>query len=258
MRGRGPVRARRAPAGQHVLADRALAADLVRNAGVTSADLILEIGAGTGVLTEPLAARARAVVAVELDPDLAARLSNRFAGEPRVRVMAGDALRVPLPAEPYRVVANLPFAITTAILHRLLDDPAGPLLRADIIVQWHAALKRANPLPATLLTLSWAPWFEFTVTRRIPAAKYRPPPAVDTGVLTITRRPDPLLDPSERAGYLALLRRGFTRANAPLRRALPGAGDASRALGVPSGARPVDLDAAQWTHMYRLIHDHRA
>lgn len=214
---------------------------------------MLEIGAGTGVLTEPLAARARAVVAVELDPDLAERLRGRFAGDHRVRIVAGDALRVPLPAEPYRVVANLPFGITTAVLHRLLDDPAGLLLRADLIVQWHAALKRASPLPATLLTLSWAPWFEFTVSRRIPAAKYRPPPTVDTGVLTITRRPDPLLDPSERGGYLALLRRGFTRANAPLRRALPGAGDACRALGVSSGARPVDLDVAKWAALYRAL-----
>lgn len=235
--------------GQHFLRDRSLAADVVRNTSLTSRDLVLEIGAGTGILTEPLAARAGHVLAVEIDPRLARRLRSRFAETQHVRVIEGDALRLPLPEEPFRVVANVPFAHTTPILHRLLDDPGSPLLRADLIVQWDAAIKRASQRPSTLLTMSWAPWFEFTVTRRIPARRFAPRPRTDAAVLTITRRPDQLLPADERDGYLSFLRAGFEGCAVPLRRTF--GGRRLVRLGIPKDSRPTDLDVAQWTALYQ-------
>ncbi len=189
----------RSPAcGQHFLAPR-LAADLVRNAGITRGDLVVEIGAGNGVITRELRARARRVIALELDPKLARKLG----------VQPIDALDFRWPREPFRVVANLPFAHTTPILRHLLDEPRTALLRADVIVGWGWAVKRCSQRPSTLLSMSWAPWFELTITRRIPASGFRPVPSTDAAVVTITRRPDPLLRPDEAPRYQRFLRNAF-------------------------------------------------
>jgi 23S rRNA (adenine-N6)-dimethyltransferase len=207
----GAVRPRaHRPSGRHFLAPR-LAADFVRNAGITRGDLVVEIGAGTGVITGELASRAGRVVAIELDAKLARSLRARFARGRRVEIVHGDALCVALPQRPFRVVGNLPFAHTTVLLHRLLDEPTGPLLRADVIVQWGTAVKRCSQRPSTLQTTSWAPWFEFTITRRLPASNFRPPPSVDCAVMTITRRPDPLLDAALRPSFVHFLTREFRK-----------------------------------------------
>jgi 23S rRNA (adenine-N6)-dimethyltransferase len=126
---------RRGELGQHFLAGGRLAAELVERAGVGPADLVVEIGAGTGVLTRALARRAGRVLAIEYDPRLAARLRDRLAAHDHVKVVTGDALRLPLPRRPFRVVANPPFGSTAALLRRLLDDPRSPLQRADLILQ---------------------------------------------------------------------------------------------------------------------------
>jgi 23S rRNA (adenine-N6)-dimethyltransferase len=136
---------------QNFLRSRRLAEDIVRGLDVRPHELIVEIGAGDGRLTEPLARQARRLIAIELDPRLAARLRARF------EVVERDALSVALPDEPFRVVGNLPFHRTTAILRRILDDPAAPLTRADLIVQLGFALKRAAVVPTTQLAAEWGP-----------------------------------------------------------------------------------------------------
>lgn len=196
--------------GRHLLQRRS-AADLVRNAGVTRGDLVVDIGAGTGVLTAELAARARRVIAAELDEEYAARLRRLFADDDRVRVVRCDARRFVWPREPFRVVANLPFAHTTEILRHLLDDPRTALMRADVIVGWGFAVKRCSLRPSTALTTSWAPWFELTITRRLPPSSFRPSPHTDAAVMAITRRPDPLLAPDEAERFRRFLRREFAR-----------------------------------------------
>jgi 23S rRNA (adenine-N6)-dimethyltransferase len=189
---------------------------------------VLEIGAGTGVLTSELSRRAGRVLALELDAALARRLRRRFENDARVSVVQGDALTSPLPGRPFRVVANVPFAQTTPILRRLLDDPATQLLRADLVVQWGAAVKRCSQRPSTLLTMSWAPWFELTISRRLDASCFTPQPPVDAAVMTVTRRPDPLLRQRDRAAYAPWLREAFVR-------------------------RPdaTDLDVWDWTQLFR-------
>jgi 23S rRNA (adenine-N6)-dimethyltransferase len=228
-------------ASQHFLRTPALAAELVRDACVSADDLVLDIGAGSGRLTGELARLAGSVVAVELDPRWAARLRGRWAN---VQVVEGDATRVALPREPFRVVANLPFGSTTEILRRLLDDPRTPLLRADLVVEWGVALKRAAPWPSTLNGVLWGAWYRFALARRLPAASFDPPPAVDAGVLTIERRDVPLVDEREWRSYRTFVASGFRRG---LRTVAPP--QALRRLRV-SGAAPRDLDAHQWAALF--------
>jgi 23S rRNA (adenine-N6)-dimethyltransferase len=184
---------RRRQLGQNFL-DPATADQIVDQAAFAPGELVVEIGAGSGALTRALVRRALRVIAVEPDPVWARRLREQTArSTPGVHVVARDFLAVTLPREPFRVFGSLPFARTTDILHRLLDDPAIPLRRADVIVQWEVAVKRAATPPVTLVSTAWAPWWEMHLARRIPAAMFRPVPRVDAGLLAITRRDPPLL-----------------------------------------------------------------
>ena len=166
----------------------------------------MEIGAGRGALTAALAERARAVIAIEVDPRFARDLRSMFAGDPAVRIVEGDARSWPLPREPFRAFGNVPFAITTDLLRRLLDDEACAMTRADLIVQRETARKRVADPPRTVLSLSWGPWWTFAIERYLPARSFRPPPRVDASLLVIRRRERPLLSQRERPVYRRMVR----------------------------------------------------
>jgi 23S rRNA (adenine-N6)-dimethyltransferase len=198
--------------GQHFLESPALAARLTADARITASDLVVEFGAGTGTLTAALRDCGARVCAVEVDPALAAGLAQRFARAPGVTVFACDLADFPLPATPFRVLANPPFSRTSAILHRLLDDPAGGLLRADLVVQWQVAraLARTSDEHAVdLVGASWAPWWTFRRGRRLPSALFRPAPSVDAAVLTVTRRVPSALPVDAAPTFLRFVREHF-------------------------------------------------
>lgn len=199
--------ARRRSLGQNFLGP-ALAARIVAECDLRPGERIVEIGPGPGALTAALARLPLDVTAVELDPVWAARLRARLAAlrAARVRVVHGDFLALRLPETPFRVIGSLPFGRTTEILRRLFDDPESALVRADLVVQWEVARKRAAAPPATLLSAAWAPWWEFRLGRRIAAAEFSPSPRVDAAVLVATRRAPALLPPAMASAYAAFLR----------------------------------------------------
>ena len=217
------------PRSRHFLRSRSLAAAIVAGADVCARDVVVDIGAGSGRLTAELARVARRVVAIELDPRLAARLRGRW---PNVDVVTGDALKVALPDEPFRVVANIPFAHTSELLHRLLDDPALPLVRADLIVEWGVAVKRGLPSPSSVSGVLWGAFHELRVERRLPASAFDPPPSCDAAVLVATRRARPLVAPAELPAYRRFVADAFRR---------------GRRVGRDL---PRDLDAHQWAERY--------
>lgn len=198
--------------GQHFLDSARIASRLVTDAGVASQDRVVDFGAGTGLLTAALAEHAASVLAVEVDPSLVRRLAQRFASTANVIVVHADVSDVPLPRTPYRVVANPPFGRTAAILHRLLDDPAGGLVRADLVVQWQVARHRARIQegpPLDLLGATWGPWWRFGRGRRLPAASFNPRPGVDAAVLAIARRVPALVPAEHFDRYATFVRDGF-------------------------------------------------
>ena len=220
--------------------------------------LALDLGAGGGALTRALAEAGARVRAVELDPAALQQLRTRFGGDPRVDVLAADATLVPLPGEPFAVVANLPFAAGTTILRRLLGDPAVPLTQLDAIVEWGLAAKRTAVWPSTLLGCTWGAWYELSLARRVPRSCFAPPPRVDAAVLRAVRRPEPLVAAEEAAGYRALLQRAFA-ARVPLDRILP-RGIVHRLgheLGFEPHAAARDLDAGQWARLYAEVRSAR-
>jgi 23S rRNA (adenine-N6)-dimethyltransferase len=201
---------------------------LVRDASLRGDELVLDLGAGSGRLTGALARAAGRVVAVELDPRLARSLRGRW---PNVDVIEGDAATVELPSEPFRVVANLPFAGANEILRRLFDDPRVPLVRADLVVEWGAAVKRGLPWPSSVNGVVWGAWYFASVRRRLPRTAFVPPPSVDAGVLVFERRAKPLVPVELAVEYRRFVASGFRR-------------------GGRRHALPRDLDAHQWAELF--------
>jgi len=216
--------------------------------------LVLDLGAGHGALTRALADAGARVRAVELDPAALRELELRFGADPRVQVVEGDATLVQLPDKPFAVVANLPFAVGTPILRRLLADPRVRLTQLDAIVEWGLAAKRTAVWPSTLLGCTWGAWYELSLVRRVPRACFAPPPSVDAAVLRAVRRLDPLVAEENAAGYEALLQRAFA-ARGPLDRILPRAlvHRVAHGLGFDPHAAARDLDVRQWSELYAAV-----
>jgi 23S rRNA (adenine-N6)-dimethyltransferase len=238
-------RSRRAP-DRYFLRSAALADAIVADACVEPDELVLDVGAGSGRLTAPLARTGAHVRAIELDRVNAQRLRRRFAASPNVEVVEGDVLALTLPRTPFRVVANLPFGSTTATVRRLV---AAPLVQADLIVEWGFATKRAAVLPSTLLGVVWGARYDVTLVRRLPAACFEPKPSVDAAVLRLKQRPVPLVDSPP--AFEAFVRECFER------RALAGPPNAVRRaaheLGVDRRSRPWELDVHQWAALFDAV-----
>jgi 23S rRNA (adenine-N6)-dimethyltransferase len=199
--------------GQNPLVDRRVAERAVARADLGLGDLVVDVGAGRGALTVPLARTGARVIAVERDRhmvrDLRAALAQHDLLD-RVEIRRGDLRRFPWPAPPYHVVASPPFGLTTALLGALLDDPGRGPERADLLLQWEVAQKRAATPPTTLRSAAWAPWWTFELGERVRRDAFRPVPAVEAGWLVIRRRDPPVLPTWMAPGMVDLLRPAWT------------------------------------------------
>jgi 16S rRNA (adenine1518-N6/adenine1519-N6)-dimethyltransferase len=282
---------------QNFLADPDVLEAILAEANPKTGDRILEIGPGLGILTGALLASGAAVTAVELDRRLAAVLRDRFAeivvtgrraspapGE--LRLIEGDALDQDLPAlvpPPYEVVANLPYHITSPILHRLLEAAPRPE-RLVLMVQREVAERLAAP-PGRMSYLSVFVQYHASVriARQVPAAAFEPAPAVESALIVVEPHRPGSVAPVERrpgAGTVgadaadpdiaddelwALVQAGFRERRKMLHNVLvrqlglPAAriDDALAAVGIDRDRRPQTLSVADWLAL-RAALDERA
>lgn len=209
---------------------------------------ILEIGAGDGALTVPLAALQRPLRAIDIDELRVARLRRRL---PHVDIQRRDALHEPF--DRAVIVGNLPFHITTPLLRRLLESSGWR--HAIVMTQWEVARKRAGVGGGTMMTAQAAPWFTFELHGRVPAHAFAPRPSVDAGILAIGRRDAPLVPVAERARYDRFVRAVFTGSGrgiaAILRsRRFPDVASVLDRSGIRRDALPRDLDPKQWAVLW--------
>jgi 16S rRNA (adenine1518-N6/adenine1519-N6)-dimethyltransferase len=247
--------------GQNFVVDPNTVRRIVRTADLRPDDVVLEVGSGLGSLTLALLPAARRVVAVEIDPVLAATLpvtveQHRPDLADRLEVVTADALRlsaVPGPA-PTALVANLPYNVAVPVLLHLLE--AVPSLRQCLVmVQAEVADRLAAPPGSRTYGVPSAKaawWADVSRAGAVPRTVFWPAPNVDSGLVRLTRRPPPDTTAS-RAEVFAVVDAAFAQRRKTLRAALAGwagspgaAEDALRAAGVDPGARGEALGIAEF------------
>jgi len=210
--------------GQHFLVDEDALAAIVSAAELTADDLVIEVGPGLGVLTDELVKKAGAVVAVELDDRLAEILRKKMTAATNFTVVNKDilkaepqeflaqpvALNVLKGAQPiYKVVANLPYYITSAVLRYFLEALPQPSVMVVMVQKEVAEAIAAEQGKMSLLSTSIHFYGKPEIVRYVPAASFYPPPEVDSAVLKIKVYDKPRLDIDDVNGFFNLVRAGF-------------------------------------------------
>lgn len=194
---------------QHFLRSRALASQLVDLIHLTPTDLVIEVGPGTGMLTDRLAERAGIVRTIEIDARLVAALRERYAAHATVTIIQGNFLHHDIPTGA-RVVANLPYSITADAVRAITASEA---LDAHLIVQREAAVRFAgSPWGAeSASSLLLKPWWHAEIVRSLRRTDFAPPPSVDSAMLWLARRERPLVHIAEAGRYRAFVQNTWGR-----------------------------------------------
>jgi len=203
--------------GQHFLIDREVLELITSAAELTPADVIVEVGPGLGVLTRELAKKTGLVIAIELDNKLAALLKQTLASFNNVIIINDDVLKIEPGALlnqqkvrfPYKVVANLPYYITSPVLRHFLEASAKPQMMIVMVQKEVAEAIVAKPGEMSLLSVSIQFYGEPRIISYVPAQCFYPAPEVDSAILRIDLYPQPAVAVDE-AGFFELVRGGFT------------------------------------------------
>lgn len=191
---------------QNYLTSVRIIEQLIRRTDLRTSDHVWEIGAGKGHITGRLLRHCGQVTAVEIDPALHQSLRGKFVGETNLRLLRGDFLHVPLPAHgDYKVFANIPFCITSAILHKLTTAPNPP--KDCWLLMEKGAAKRFSGLPQdTLQSLLIKPFFTAGIRFYVPREAFHPMPSVDVVMLHLHRKDIPDISPRDRPLLESFLR----------------------------------------------------
>lgn len=241
--------------GQHWLHDLHSLHSMADAAHIGPDDTVLEIGPGLGTLTAELAGRAKHVIAVEFDTELAAGLAARVPAK-NIEIVHSDILKFDLTKLPrgYKVAANLPYYITSKIVRMLLESP-NPPSEAAILVQKEVAQRMAaEPGDMSILAVSVQFYAEATLGPLVPAELFTPPPKVDSQIIALKRRTTPLFPDVTPQDYFRMVRAGFGEKRKTLRNSLSGGLHIEKseveklleAAGVSPGARAEQLGLNDW------------
>ncbi|HEY5667707.1 MAG TPA: 16S rRNA (adenine(1518)-N(6)/adenine(1519)-N(6))-dimethyltransferase RsmA [Candidatus Saccharimonadales bacterium] len=198
--------------GQHWLHDADSLNAMLDAADISLDDTVLEIGPGPGTLTEELVNAAKEVIAVEFDADLARELPRRVPAD-NLAVVNQDILQFDLTSLPphYKVVANIPYYLTSNLLRVLCESP-NHFSQAAILIQKEVAERVcAGPGDMSLLSVSVQFYCEARLERVVPAALFTPPPKVDSQILALTFREKPLFPGVDAKAFFRLVKAGFAQ-----------------------------------------------
>lgn len=174
--------------GQNFLVDKNVLAKIIAAADLFKNDTVLEVGPGKGILTRELAARANRVVAVEKDRRLAALLQEDFKNAENIEIVQADILKFlkSRPIENYKVVANIPYYLTSHLIRLLLESPHPPREMVLLVQQEVAQRICAQPPRMSLLAIAVQFYAQAKIIAKVPRGAFRPQPKVDSAVIKIT------------------------------------------------------------------------
>jgi len=248
---------------QNFLTDPAALDAIVAAAELRPGERVVEVGPGLGVLTRRLLAAGARVLAVELDPRLASWLRAELGGVRGFELVEGDALtfdaRSAFPGQPLKVVANIPYHITSPLLHAFLEGERPPQLVVVLVQAEVAERVAAPPGRMSYLSVFAQNVAEASVIARVPAEAFEPAPKVGSAILQLRRRPSPIVGTADgRDSFYRLVQAGFRQRRKQLHNAL------SRELPIPRETldaaftdcgiapdrRPQTLSVAEWACLH--------
>jgi len=260
--------------GQHFLIDGEVLKLITSAAELTPTDVILEIGPGLGILTRELARQTGRVTAVELDNKLADILKQTLASFDNVTIVNKDILRIDpatllrepktkfAPAtSPYKVVANLPYYITSPVLRHFLEASVKPEMMIVMVQKEVAEAIVAEPGQRSVLSISVQFYGKPRIVSYVPAQSFYPAPEVDSAILRIDLYPQPVVAVTDEKGFFELVRAGFTASRKQIVNSLV------QGLGLPKTEvlallgradivpqrRAETLTLEEWAHLWRAF-----
>lgn len=231
---------------QYFLRSPRLIKELVGHTSLKSSDTVYDIGAGSGVISSVLAKTCKHVIAIEAEPRMANKLRENMAEYSNVSVYEGDFLTMPLPTDSYKVFANIPFHLSSPIVHRLTEDKNAPVA-IYLVVQKQFANKL---LPESdhftgQLGMMVGPLFAVRIRKRLRRTDFWPHPNVDTVLVELVKRDAPLVAPDRMPAYRQYIVDCFSDpkiyTKMPLGRA-----------GIDLTLRPSQLYLHHWIDVFRL------
>lgn len=245
--------------GQHWLADEPTLERIVEAAELSAGETILEVGPGTGLLTRKLLASGAEVVAVEKDEALAAALPVAD----KLSIVADDILRFdPTQLPPgYKVVANIPYYLTSKLL-QVLSESSNPPTKMVLLVQKEVAERIcAEPGRLSILAVSVQLYYECKLGRVVPAQLFQPSPKVDSQLIVLNRRAEPLFKDLDTTRFFRAVKAGFSGRRKKLRSSLSGGLRISKeesdkllnVAGIDGNRRAQELSLEDWQQLARKI-----
>jgi 23S rRNA (adenine-N6)-dimethyltransferase len=221
---------------------------LICKSGITIDDTVIEVGAGEGIITKELIEKSKKVIAFELDSLFFEKLSEKFKNERSLELKHEDFLTSNSPTYPYKVLSNIPFNITSAIIKKLTLG-SNPPKESYLIVQKEAGAKFAGkPLDTknSQLAVILHPWFEFKVLYEFKSGDFFPKPNVDIILLAIKRRNTPLVNDKNK--YQDFVTYVFNQPKPSVQESL------SKIMKIkPTNLRPSKLDFDDWISLFKFF-----
>lgn len=244
--------------GQHWLKDRLILEAIADCASIKAQDTVLEIGPGLGTLTSVLLDRAERVIAVEFDEELARKLPAQFPGK-ELTVHSQDILTFDFRALPekYTVVANVPYYITSKIVH-VLSNCINPPEKIVLLVQKEVAERlAATPGSMSILAVSAQIFYDVSLGPIVGAEWFTPPPKVDSQVVIMNRLSQPLVSKHIEKDFFRVVKAGFSERRKKLRSSLSGGLSMDKKeidhlldeAGLQPEARAQELSIADWVRL---------
>lgn len=247
--------------GQHWLIDKASLESIADAAMVSEVDSVLEIGPGTGTLTDVLVQTGAKVTALEFDTERAKELKAKYEANLAVHVIEGDIRSFDLSSivGDYKIVANIPYYLTANLLRKLTDDNHKPVITSLLVQKEVAQRVVAKPGSLSQVAVFVQIYYHVDLGVSVPAYLFTPPPKVDSQVLILKKRARPLVDVTD--DFSRVVKAGFGEKRKKLRSSLSGGlqlpkeviESALAAANLSPNARAQELSIEQWQGLYQAL-----
>lgn len=230
---------------QYFLRSPRVIKELVGHSTVGKSDYVLDIGAGSGIISSVLAGRAKTVVAVEVEPRMITKLKENLADYENVTIHEGSFLEMPLPDRPYKIFSNIPFHLSSPIVRRLAEaDNVPDAVYLVVQKQFANKLLPDSDRFTGQLGMLIGPVFDVRIRKRLQRTDFWPHPNVDTVFLEMLRRPEPLVAKRDMSAYRRCVEECFSDpkkfAKMPI-----------TAVGLPGNIKPSQMRLAQWVALFK-------